>query len=105
MRLDDRITKLTATSTTNEYGETTAAYSDGGTFWADAQVARPNERREGSVPEEQVDVTLTARSESVRNLSIGRDTRLKYDGDTLRVNGVRSDDRDGFDEIYCTRVR
>lgn len=103
MRLDDKVSVLKKSTSTDTYGETTATFSTGRSFWADAQVQRPNERREGSAVEESVRVVLAARTEDVSDLTA--DDRLKYDGDTLRVNGKRDHTRDGFAELFCTRVR
>jgi len=105
MRLDDRATVLEKSVTTDEYGEKTVSYSDGETFFAAVRVSTPNEARQGSVPEENASVTVQARSEDVDRLGLGRDSRLRYDGDTLRVHGTRDFERDGFASLQCTRVR
>lgn len=105
MRLDDKITVQTASTTTDKYGEQTATFNDGDSFFAHVRVATPDELRQGSVPEESSGVTIQARTEDIDDLGIGRDTRLKYDGDVLRVHGVRDFRRDGFAELQATRVR
>jgi len=105
MRLDDRVTVLEKSVTTDEYGEDTASYSEGETFFAAVRVSTPNEGRQGSVPEESASVTVQARSEDVDRLGLGRNSQPKYDGDTLRVHGTRGFEGDGFASLQCTRVR
>jgi len=105
MRLDDRVTVQEPTESTDQYGETTITYTDGDSFWADAQPSIGRETREGSAPEESASVTLLVRTEDTTRLGLGRDSHLKWDGDVLRVNGVRSAERNGFDELSTTRVR
>jgi len=105
MRLDDKITYLQASRSTDTYGEETVSYTEGGTFWAAADVSQPTEDREGTQPEEQAQVTLTVRTEAVGEFDLSRKDRLKWRGDALRVDGVRSADRNGFDDVYCSRVR
>jgi head-tail adaptor len=105
MRLDDRITFQEPSDSTDQYGETTTTYSDGDEFWAAADVGSPSELREGSAPEESASVTLTVRTEVVDRLGLSREDRLKYDGDILRVDGRRDADRDGFADVFTTRVR
>jgi head-tail adaptor len=105
MRLDDRVTVLKKNVSTDQYGEETTSYTEGETFFAAVRVSTPSEARQGSVPEESASVTVTARSEDVDQLGLGRDSRLKYDGDTLRVHGLQGFERDGFDRLPCTRVR
>jgi len=105
MRLDDRLTVQNPSTTTDEYGEEVTTFSDGQSFFAHVRVSTPNEVRQGSVPEESSSVTIQARTEDVNGLGIGRDTRLKYDGEVLRVHGTRNFERDGFASLQCTRVR
>jgi len=105
MRLDDRLTVQTRSTSQDQYGETTETYSDGKSFFGNVRVSTPSELRQGSVPEEDSAVTVHARTEDINNLGVGRDTRLKYDGDVLRVHGVRDYRRDGFAELECSRVR
>jgi len=105
MRLDDRLTVQNPSTTTDEYGEEVTTFSDGQSFFAHVRVSTPNEARQGSVPEESSSVTIQARTEDVNGLGIGRDTRLKFDGDVLRVHGVRDFRRDGVAEFQATRVR
>lgn len=105
MHLDDRITLLEPTDSTDEYGETTTTYSDDESFWAAADVGSPGELRQGSSPEESARVTLMVRTEVADDLGLSRKDRLDYEGDTLRVDGRTDADRDGFAEVFTTRVR
>jgi head-tail adaptor len=105
VRLDDRITLLKPSGATDEYGEKTATYSEGKSFWAAADIGSPSERREGTSPEESTRVTLMVRTEVADDLELSRQDRLRYDGDTLRVDGRRSADRSGFTDVFTTRVR
>ena len=105
MRLTERVTQLEPTASTNDAGETVAAYTEGTQFWVSATVGSPSERREGSVSEESSRVTLTVRSETTGRLDLSRDSRLRWNGDDLRVQSVLGHRRTGFDELECERVR
>lgn len=105
MRLDERVTIQSKSTSQDKYGETTETYSDEATVWAAVTVSAPSEDRTQGREEEQAPVTVVMRAPTADDYSIGRGTRLKYDGDMLQVNGRFSNERDGFTELACTRTR
>ena len=105
MRLTEKVTHLEPSTSTNSAGETTTSYTEGAQFWASADVGAPTETRAGSEPEESSSVTLTVRSEATDRIGLARDSRLRWDGDDLRVQGIIDHRRTGFDELTCERVR
>jgi len=106
MRLDERIDVLSATESTDEYGETTATYSAQATVWARVEEQMPSRTRSGSAPEEEGGVRVTVRTPTAEAQSIGSRTRLRWDGDVLRVQGRTSDpQRNGFERLSTRRVR
>jgi len=105
MRLDEKVTHLERSTSTDQYGETTETYSEGTTFWASVDVRSPTERREGSVPEERSRLQIVLRSETLDRVGLDHDSRLRWDGDDLRIAGLQDHRRTGFDQVEAVRVR
>jgi SPP1 family predicted phage head-tail adaptor len=105
MRLDERVAIQGESVTKDEYGEETVTYSDEAEVWAAVTVSAPTESRTDGREEEQADVTVVMRTSAADEYNVQRDTRLRYDGDLLQVNGRFSNRRDGFTELTCTRTR
>lgn len=105
MRLDERVTIQSESKSQDKYGETEVTYSDQATVWAAVTISPPNESRTEGREEEQASVTVVMRTPTAEDYNVGRDTRLRYDGDLLQVHGRVSNERDGFAELACTRTR
>lgn len=105
MRLDERVTHLEPSTSTDQYGETTTSYTEGDEFWAAVEVESPSESRQGSVPEEQASIQMSVRTETVDSLAIDHESRLRWDGDDLRITGLQGHRRTGFDQVEAVRVR
>jgi head-tail adaptor len=105
MRLDEQVTYLEANASADQYGETTTTYSEGQTVFAAVQVSLPSEQRAGAAVEEQSTVEVVMRSDDVNALGLTHEDRLKYDGATLRISGLRTSERTGFNTLSCQRIR
>ena len=101
---DERVTVLGESVSKNEYGEETVSYTEERTIWADVQVRSGSERRVSGQPEERAAILVRTRKEAVQG--VGRDGRLRYNGDDLQVHARREvGTRDRFIELETTRVR
>jgi len=102
--LDERVTVLEESSTTDAYGEAETEWTVAQEIWADVQVRSGSERRIASQPEEQAAVLVTARKAAVEGVT--RDDRLRYNGNDLRVHARREvGPRNRFVELETTRTR
>jgi len=105
MRLDDRVTILAESTTTDEYGEETTTYSEGETVWANVDVAPGSEARAQGRDEESTSVDVVLRTPVAENQGLTHKNRLRYNGDDLQISALENDRRSGFTTLYCTRVR
>jgi len=102
--LDDRVEVLTASTTKNSVGETETTYSVGRTEPAGVSVGSGSERRVGGRAEEDASVLVTMRTQAASD--IDRGSRLRYNGDDLRVHAKRELGRRArFVELETTRAR
>jgi head-tail adaptor len=102
--LNERVTKLSRSTSENEIGEETSAFAAGETVPAQVEVASPSEQVAGGTDEEQTQITVRGRNGHFEG--VGRKSFLRYRGDRLRVNGRESIGfRERFVELQCTRVR
>lgn len=105
MRLDERVPVLEASVSQDEYGEETVTYSERAKVWAQVDEQMPTRARAGSEPEGQGAVTIRLRTLDADEYDVGTGTRLRWDGDVLRVQGRTSDpQRNGFEQLRTQRV-
>lgn len=104
-RLDERVTVVTASTSTDEYGTKTETRTDGRTLAADVQVQGGSEAIRQGQTEETARATVRMRYYEADQAGVDSDAYLRYRGELLRIHSRREIGSREYMELTCTRAR